>query len=214
VGSLIASRDLAFGVDAAQLSHLAVPVFYRSVSLRVMAKLSVHPLDGMHAGRAGGRYNPPRSEPTLYLAGTQTLAVFECEHEALALALPSAPLEPRVTFAVSVENARVLDLTQELVRVGIGAARDELIAPTTHWQRQNRTGTVSITQQIGETARARPDVDGLLVPSWLGSLLSEGLLPRTNNLVLFMDPAHPRKPRRDGVTLAIHDPNGVLPRSY
>jgi RES domain-containing protein len=202
---------LPFAVDAAPLSPLVVPVVYRSVSLTVVANLGVHPLDGNHSGQIGGRYNRPGAPPTCYFAGTQTLATFECEQEALVMRIPGSPLDPRIAFAVTVAGARVLDLTQMIVLAGLGVAHADLVRPTAHWQHMNRRGLFDVTQQIGDAARIRPDVDGLLVPSWLASLLPPNLLPRTTNLVLFMDPRDPRKPRRAGVTLEIHDPTRLLP---
>jgi RES domain-containing protein len=202
-----------FGVGAALLSPLHDPIFYRSVSLPVIANLGVHPLDGAHAGRLGGRYNSEHSEPICYLAGTQTLAAFECEHEALILGLPGTPREPRVSFAVSVTNAQILDLTNAMNRQTVGVQEADLVQPTPHWRHLNRNGLMSPAQQLGAAVRARPDIDGLLVPSWPGTFIPSGVLPRLHNLVLFMDPANPRAPRRAraGVSVMIHDPTNLLP---
>lgn len=210
---MVAPSSLAFNVAAAKPSPLPPNAFYRSVTLNVLATLGVHPLDGRHSGTTGGRYNRPGADPTCYLAGCQTIATFECEQDQLVLRLPTFPLEPRIIFAVIVAGARVLDLTQALVQRTLGVRPDDLVIPSAHWQHQNHLGILSMAQQIGEAVRtSRPDIDGLLVPSWLGgSLLQPNALPRTENLVLFMDRAAPANPRRGGVTIAIQDPTGLLP---
>ncbi len=183
---------IVFGVNAALLSPLPDPVFYRSVSLPVIVNIGVHPLDGTHSGSTGGRYNPPRSAPICYLAGTQTLAAFECEHEAVILGLPGTPREPRVGFAVSVANARILDLTNAMNQQTVGVQAADLVQPTAHWRQMNRLGMLSPAQQLGAAARARPDVDGLLVPSWPGTFIPAGVLPRLHNLVLSRPTLLPR----------------------
>ncbi|MGA2451253.1 MAG: RES family NAD+ phosphorylase [Polyangiaceae bacterium] len=207
---MVAPHTLASSVQAAQPGPTPAAAFYRSVSLKVIINIGAHPLDGAHAGASGGRYHRAGGAPICYLAGTQTLATFECEHEAMVLHLPSKPLDPRITFAVTVDNARILDLTNPLVLAVLGVAPGDLVLPSAHWQQLNRQGVLSTTQEIGETARARPEIDGLLVPSWLGSFLNNAI-PRSDNLVLFMNPAAPEQPRRPGVTMTIHDPTNLLP---
>ena len=92
---MVAPNTLAFNVAAAQPSPAPAAAFYRSVELQLVATLGVHPLNGAHAGTAGGRYHRQGSAPICYLAGTQTLATFECEHEAMVLRLPRAPTRSR-----------------------------------------------------------------------------------------------------------------------
>jgi RES domain-containing protein len=185
--------------------------FYRSVDFAAVANLGVRILDGSRAGQHGGRYNAPRSEPTSYFAGTQTLAAFECEQEALVLGTHLTLRNPRLTVAVSVTNAAVLDLTKQLVLYGFGLTPADLLRPTTHWRHENSLRRLAETQVIAEAARLRPDVDGLLVPSWLSGLLPTSVLPRMENLVLFMNPLAPHEPRRTTVAISIHDPTGLIP---
>jgi len=203
------ASDLALAITAATLTPLPDEPWYRSVDLAVVVNLGVHVLDGTHTGTTGGRFNSPGSKPTCYLAGTQTLAAFECEQAAMILGL-TKPRSPRVTFAISVSGAQVLDLTKALVLAPFGLTYADLTLPSSHWQHLNHTGVSAPVQALGEAARVRKDCDGLLVPSWLCSLLPPGTLPRPNNLVLFMDPAHPTQLRNTGRSITIHDHSKLL----
>jgi len=203
------TSDLALAITAATLTPLPDEPWYRSVDLAVVVNLGVHVLDGTHTGKTGGRFNSPASKPTCYLAGTQTLAAFECEQAAMILGL-TKPRSPRVTFAISVAGAQVLDLTNALVRTPFGLTYGELTLPSSHWQHLNRTGVSAPVQILGEAARARKDCDGLVVPSWLCSVLPPGTLPRPNNLVLFMDPGHSTRLRNTGRTITVHDHSKLL----
>ncbi len=206
---LLPAPQLKFAIDASTLTPLPAEPYYRSVDLAVPAQLGVHILDGAHAGRRGGRFNSPGNGPTCYLAGTQTLAAFECEQEAMILGLPT-PRNPRVTFAATVSGVQVLDLTNALVLAAFGLVFSDLTQPSSHWQHLNRSGTSAPTQVLADAARARPDCDGLLVPSWLCSLLPHGTLPRPCNLVLFMDPAQSARLRTSSATITVFDPTGLL----
>ncbi len=207
---LLTPPKLDAAIQAATLTPLRDEAFYRSIDLHVVANLGVDVLDGTRAGRTGGRYNPPGSPPTCYLAGSQTLAAFECEQRSMILGIVSAPQNPRVTFAATVSNALVLDLTSAIVLAGFGLVQTELTQPASHWQHLNRTGHTAATQTLGAAARGRADCDGLLVPSWLGSLLPAGTLPRPINLVLFMDPIRSNRPSNSTASITIHDPTGLL----
>jgi hypothetical protein len=208
---LLSPSDLADAIQAAQTIALPDEPFYRSVDLVVVANSGVHVLDGSHSGFTGARYHPPGSEPTAYFAGSQTLAAFECEQEQLILGVHRGARNPRVTFAITATNAVVPDLTKQLVLHAFGLTQQDLMKPTAHWRHENAKGGHAETQILGAAIRNRPDVDGMLVPSWLAALLPPGVLPRAENLVLFMDPASPTKPRRGTVRVHIHDPTGLLP---
>jgi RES domain-containing protein len=207
---LLAAADLANAILAAVATPLRPDPFYRSVDFTAVANLGVRILDGSRAGLNGGRYNAPGSQPTAYFAGTQTLAAFECEQEALVLGTHLTARNPRLTVAVSVGKAVVLDLTKQLVLYGFGLDLADLLKPTTHWRHENSLHRLAETQVIAEAARLRPDVDGLRVPSWLSGLILPSVLPRMENLVLFMDPLAPHQPRRAGVRISIHDPTGLV----
>lgn len=105
----------------------------------------------------------------------------------------------------------MLDLTTQLVLQGFGLTPQELLVPSQHWQHENRQGRLAETQVLGDACRARSDIDGLIVPSWLAAILPASVLSRAENIVLFMDPSAPDQPRRSGVTIQVHDPTGLLP---
>lgn len=208
---LLAAADLATAIHAAVITPLRPDPFYRSVDFAAVANLGVRILDGSRAALNGGRYNAASRGPTAYFAGTQTLAAFECEQEALVLGTHLTPRNPRITVAVSVANARVLDLTKQLVLYGLGLQPADLLKPTTYWRHENSQHRLAETQAVAEAARLRPDLDGLLVPSWLSGLVPNSVLPRMENLVLFMDPLAPHQPRNAAVKISIHDPTGLIP---
>jgi RES domain-containing protein len=171
-------------------------------------------LDGTHSGKIGGRYNPPGSEPTLYLARSYTLASLECEQEQLMVGMTSGPVGPRVVFSVRIRNAHVLDLRNPIVQANLSIKLEDLRCPNAHWKNENESGRQSIPQQIGEAVRSTPDADGLVVPSWLQIVgPSKGnppVLPEMDNLVLFMGRSVPRKPRRSTVGIEIYDPGKTI----
>ena len=120
---------------------------------------------------------------------------------------------PLVVVATVIRNARVVDLTDGLVRRHVGVAEDELLIPTLNWKQLNRQGYSTKAQQLGDALRARADIDGLVVPSWFVAALpdaAEWPIARTRNLVLFMDPGSSARPR-DRATIAPFDPDGLLP---
>jgi RES domain-containing protein len=197
-------------IEQAIAAAMLTPVteyFYRSVNFARMRRHNLRLLDGTHAGITGGRYNAPYSEPTAYFAGSQTVAAFEAEQVAL-IAAPPQPPEPRLTVALSISAPNILDLTNSIVLANLGVDSKDLLTPTLQWQHLNREGMLAQSQLLGAMARRRPDVDGLRIPSWVAVLLPPGSLPRSDNLVLFMDPAHPTAPRGPA-TVTVHDPTGL-----
>jgi RES domain-containing protein len=147
---LPSAKDLAYAVEAAPATPLLAEPYYRSVDLHVVANLGVRLLDGSRSGKNGTRYNGPGGTPICYLAGSQTLAAFECEQEALILRLHRWPRNPRVTFAATISGATILDLTTQLVLQGFGLTPQELLLPSQHWQHENRQGRLAETQVLGD----------------------------------------------------------------
>jgi RES domain-containing protein len=197
-------------VKAVVLTRLPRTRYYRSVDLRLMVDLGVKLLDGTYTGCTGGRYNKPGSDPTCYLAGSETLAAWECEHEAMALGLRTVKRNPRVTCGVEIKGVQVLDLTNNKVLVSLGVTRADLTKTTTHWRDINKKKRLSLTQRIGEAARCRPDCDGILCPTWLVTIAGPTMIPRLENLVLFMDPVDGTKHRNSKVSITVIDPTGLL----
>ena len=134
------------------------------------------PLDFARTRTAGGRYNPPRSHPSLYLAdqpATCLLEVLVHAHE----------LPPEYDLiSVDVRLARAVDLWSESGRKTARASVEELTAPPQPIV--GRDGAIlgtryGLTWEVGRLAWAR-GADGLLVPS--------AALPAQRVLVAFERP--------------------------
>lgn len=204
---------LATAIRAAKLTSVH-RTFYRSVDLTLVRQLGLRMLDGAHAGITGNRYNSPNTEPIAYLAGSQTVAALECEQASYIMGVGSQTPNPRLTVAITVASTHILDLTNPVVLANLGVVRDQLLIPTLQWQHVNSLGGVADPQLVGDLARERADVDGLLVPSWVLELLPPNTLPPSPNLVLFMEPRAPATPRgqtHGTTTLRVHDPTGLVP---
>jgi len=202
-------KVLEFAIKSVPIATV-LGTFYRSVDLRVVAILGTDVLSGAHAGKTGGRFNEPGSPPTSYFAGSQTLASLECEQDLLLLAIPP-PTNPRLVVAMVVKDLNILDLTNSLVLAHLSIHRNELLIPTNQWRFLNDSGLTSVPQMLGNAARAREEIDGILAPSWFESLLGPSELPRMQNLILFMDPKEDSKHRNPAVSLQVNDPDGLLP---
>jgi RES domain-containing protein len=186
--------------------------YYRSVSVQALVDYKAAKfLSGEHSGKAGGRYNSPGQDPTLYLSGSQTLASLEAEQAMFYIGLATVFPGPRLVSAVRVEDANVLDLTSPFVCTTLGIPTTQLTQATPIRTALNAAGSLSLTQMIGDAARHRPDCDGLLAPSWLRAVLDPSF-PRPENLILFLDPLSPDHARRAGVRFTVSDtsPRGLI----
>ena len=119
---------------------------------------------------------------------------------------------PRIVVTLWVKNIGVLNLTNPMVVRTLGLNSNELLTPSNAWQSLNQSGAPAITQIIGDIVRQAPQFDGLLAPSWLASG-GAGLpiLPRSFNLVAFMDPKAPDQPLNRSVSISVYDPRALLP---
>jgi RES domain-containing protein len=203
--------SLKLAVQALPLTSIQFPIFYRSVDFKVLVTHGVKLVDGTHSGKTGGRYNPPNSLPTSYFAGSQTLASFECEQEAMILGLQTMKRNPRIICSVEISNAKVLDLTNMLVIQHLGISKQDLLGSTFEWRQLNSQRQISTTQLIGEAVRQRADADRILYPSWLTLVLPDSAIPRLENLALFMDPEDGSRARNKQVSIDIYDPTGLIP---
>jgi RES domain-containing protein len=119
------------------------------------------PLDFARTANAGGRYNPPRSHPTLYLGDQPATCLLEVLVHAYEI-----PATYDIV-AVDVKLPRVADLSNDRGRVAARVALEDLVAPPDPIidARGAIIGTeYGPTWQIGRAAWKR-GVDGLLVPS-------------------------------------------------
>ncbi|MEM7159630.1 MAG: RES family NAD+ phosphorylase [Myxococcota bacterium] len=183
--------------------------YYRSVLVTALMQIErAKFLSGEHAGTLGGRYNSPGSAPTLYLAGSQTLASFEVEQDLLLAGLIQGT-PTRLMCGVEVVGAKLLDLTNVVVRNALGIDQHDLVQPGVVRTGLNAAGAPSQTQMLGDAIRQRPDCDGIKVPTALGPVFHPGF-PRLHNLVLFQDRNDPVKLRRSGPTLTVVDPTSLV----
>lgn len=85
------------------------------------------PESGEGARRVGGRYNPPRSFPVLYLCATLLCAVAEFARLAHRQGLAPKHLLPREVWKIKVNLNRVLDLTDDMVLSTLGLQMSDLV---------------------------------------------------------------------------------------
>jgi RES domain-containing protein len=99
------------------------------------------PTSGEGARRHGGRFNPPRSFPVLYLCATRPCVVAELAAQATRQGLEVVDLLPRELWAIEIDLDSVLDLGDPDVRRGLRLEIADLIRPD-H----------GLTREIGEIA--------------------------------------------------------------
>lgn len=128
--------------DPTRLSGVA-PTALDSVGYRHQAP-GFDPRSGEGARRLGGRYNPPRSFPVIYLCLTRPCVVAELTTQAARQSVQVSDLLPRELWSVATTLERVLDLTDQPVLYTLGIATGDLVRPD-H----------AFTQQIGEAAHER-----------------------------------------------------------
>lgn len=154
-------------VDPNRLNGLDL-VAFSGVGYRIQA-LGFDARSGEGARRFGGRYNPPRSFPVIYLCLTKPCAAAELTRQAIRQSVQVEELLPRELWAVAMELHKVLDLTDRSILTAIGLAPADLV----------RSGH-AFTQQIGEAAHERR-VQAIRAPSATG--VDEVLAVFPENLV-------------------------------
>lgn len=125
--------------DPRTLGHLAGTAL-SGVAYRNQAK-GFDPRSGDGARRLGGRFNPPRSFPVLYLCLTRPSVVAELTRQAERQGLNVGALPPRELFEVRADLDKVLDLTDAETLGALGIAPPDLV-------REDH----QFTQEIGEAA--------------------------------------------------------------
>lgn len=78
------------------------------------------PLSGEGARLHGGRWNPPGSFATLYLATTRAIAIAELHRAAASQGLRPAGFLPRDLVSIRVDLRRVLDVRDDIVAASLG----------------------------------------------------------------------------------------------
>ena len=128
--------------DPSRLTGVA-PTALESVGYRNQAP-GFDPRSGEGARRQGGRFNPPRSFPVVYLCLTRPCVVAELTTRAARQSVQVSDLLPRELWSVATTLERVLDLTDQAVLDTLGIQAADL-ERTDH----------AFTRQIGEAAHER-----------------------------------------------------------
>lgn len=165
------------------------------------------PLWPASAPRAGGRFTPKGTFPSVYLATDPMTALAEVEavFENAAGAFQYVDHRPYAVFSVDGIVPNVLDLTDGDVCSQLGLDDQELRGP---WRRaQERAalgkGPLPATQRLGQVAHDSSRIGGLLFPS---AKVGGAALPGIN-LVVFTD----RLALAAGTAyLAVHTPSRLL----
>lgn len=132
---------------------------------------------GEGARRFGGRFNPPRSFPVVYLCLTRPCVVAELTVQAARQNIQPSDLLPRELWSVETSLEQVLDLTDSATLASLAVETGDLTRPDHAY-----------TQQIGEAAHER-GAQGIRTPSATGvdqvlALFPENLGAATLNVEL------------------------------
>jgi RES domain-containing protein len=119
-------------------------------------------LTGEGSRQHGGRWNPPSSFATVYAAFSDATALAESKAQFLYYGLDPADALPRTIVAVDVKFAKVLDLTDGMVRKTLGVSATRMRSDD--WRKLNGRGSESLTQAIGR-AGYESDFEALVVPA-------------------------------------------------
>lgn len=114
------------------------------------------PRSGEGARRFGGRYNPPRGFPVIYLCLTRPCVAAELTLRAKRQSVQVEDLLPRELLSVEADLEKVLNLTDPSVLSSVGVAGADLVRPD-H----------AFTQQVGEAAHER-GIQAIKAPSATG----------------------------------------------
>lgn len=101
------------------------------------------PRSGEGARRFGGRFNPRRSFPVIYLCTTRPCVVAELTRQAQRQSLAVDDLLPRELWRLTVELTKVLDLTNPATVQALGVRPADLVRDD-----------LRLTREIGEAAHA------------------------------------------------------------
>jgi RES domain-containing protein len=124
-------------------------------------------LTGEGSRKNGGRWNPPSSFATVYTAFSDTTALAEAKANHLYYGLDPADALPRVIVAVNLKLAKVLDLTNGMIRKSLAVSATKM--RDDDWRALNRRGVESLTQAIGRAAY-QSSLEGLIVPACDGGM--------------------------------------------
>jgi len=132
-------------------------------------------ITGEGSRKAGGRWNPKGSFPTLYFSLDPETALAEALAQHRSQNMPDIEATPLVLTGCRVDVQSILDLTNPGIRRLLSVTMRQLCQP---WRPLQHAGQEALTQAIGRLARAH-GFQGLLAPS------AAHVVGR--NLVLFRD---------------------------
>ncbi|MBA3808933.1 MAG: RES family NAD+ phosphorylase [Solirubrobacterales bacterium] len=151
------------------------PVSFTGQAFRHIAQ-DHHPLSGVGARTHGGRWNPPDSFSTLYLALERETTVLEFYRLVKRQGRTPEDFLPRRMYRYDIALTAILDLRDPPIRVALQLSETDL-----------RSDDAAKCQQIGESAHYL-GLEGILAPSAAG----EG-----NVLAVFFDRLHADSQVRD-----------------
>lgn len=128
--------------DAQQLNGIR-PTTFSGVGYRNQTP-GFDPRSGEGARRFGGRFNPTRRFPAVYLCTTRPCVSAELTAQADRQGIGLEDLLPREVWSLAMKLDRVLNLADDATRLEAGLARADLMLPV-H----------AFTQQAGEAAHER-----------------------------------------------------------
>lgn len=131
------------------------PPAYRGKAFRHLAQ-DRNPLSGSGARTVGGRWNPPESFPTLYLALDRETTIREFYRLAERQGRLPQDFLPRRMYTYDVTLTAVLDLRQAATVEALGVPASSLVGDA-----------ITQTQQIGDCAH-HLGLEGILAPSAAG----------------------------------------------
>lgn len=154
-------RRILFGGPLIPLQgpfHRYTELYYLVEALRERRRPGI--LAGVGAFLLGGRYNPPRSFETLYVATTGHTALLEAKSTFLASRIVAdlPPETPLLYVGINGRLSNVLDLTNPDVLTALGTTTEKLEAP---WMPFQARGVEAPTQTLGRIAYETGRIEAL-----------------------------------------------------